>query len=326
MKPRVAIFFTGGTICMSLDPLADGAVPALSGEQILGYVRGLDQVAEVAVVNFGRLPGPHVSPARMLELARALRERFTADSDLAGAVVTHGTDTLEETAYLLDLVLDEERPIVVVGAMRNSSELSWDGPANLMSAVRVACDPVVRGLGVVVAMADQILAARDATKTHTESVDTFQSRDLGPLGLIDKDRIVVVNRPIRRERLAVERLEERVEIVQLAAGSSGRLVDLAVADGVRGLVVEGTGRGNIPLSAWPAVRNALDAGVVVVLTTRCHRGRVLDTYAYEGAGRQATRRGAILAGLLPSHKARLKLMALLGAGLDRDAIRASFET
>jgi len=323
MKPRAAIVFTGGTISMRLDPAAGGAVPMLSGEEILAQVPGLDQIAEVAATDFARLPGPHITPARMLELSRLVASQF-ADERVNGVVVTHGTDTLEETAYLLDLVLPSDQPVVLVGAMRNSSELGWDGPANLRSALRVAVDPGVRGLGVLVVMNDQLLAASEATKTHAESLETFQSREFGPLGIVDKDRVIVSRRRASREHVPATRLDERVELVKLSAGSDGRLIRHAIEDGARGLVIEGLGRGNVPITALGEVERAIQSGIPVVITSRCPRGRVLDSYAYDGAGKQLTRWGAILGGLLPSHKARIKLMLLLGAGSTLEEIRRSF--
>jgi L-asparaginase len=324
MKPQLAVFFTGGTISMRFDPATGGAVPALSGEEIIAQVPGLDEIADFDVIDFGRWPGPHVTPSRMMDLARAAREKL-ADESVAGAIVTHGTDTLEETAYLLDLVLNEEKPIVFLGAMRNSSELSWDGPGNLRSAVRVAADPQARGLGVIVAMNDQLIAAAEATKTHTESTDTFQSRDFGPLGIVDKDRVIVTRRPVRRDRVVTDRIEERVEVIKMVAGADGRFIDFAIGDGARGLVIEGLGRGNVTVAALPAIERAVNAGLPVVITSRCPRGRVLDTYAYEGAGRQLRKMGVILGGMLPSHKARIKLMLELGAGYSVEQVRKSFE-
>ena len=323
MKPRVAIVFTGGTISMRLDPTAGGAVPMLSGEEILAQVPGLEQIAQVVTTDFARLPGPHITPSRMLELSRVIASQL-ADERANGVVVTHGTDTLEETAYLLDLVLPSDQPVVLVGAMRTSSELGWDGPANLRSAVRVAVEPVVRGLGVLVVMNNQLLAASEATKTDAESLETFQSRDFGPLGIVDQDRVIVSRRRAAREHIPAARLDQRVEIVKLSAGSDGRLVRRSIEDGARGLIIEGLGRGNVPVTALDEVERAIQSGIPVVITSRCPRGRVLDTYAYEGAGKQLKRRGAILGGLLPSHKARIKLMLLLGAERTLDEIRASF--
>jgi L-asparaginase len=324
MKPRLAAFFTGGTISMRFDPATGGAVPALSGGEILAQVPGLDEIADFDVIDFGKWPGPHVTPSRMMDLARAARDKLAGDG-IAGAIVTHGTDTLEETAYLLDLVLNEEKPVVIVGAMRNSSELSWDGPGNLRSAVRVAVAPQTRGLGVIVAMNDQLIAAAEATKTHTEATDTFQSRDFGPLGIVDKDRVIVTRRPIEHERIVTDRIEERVDVIKMVAGADGRFIDFAISDGARGLVIEGLGRGNVTVAALPAIERAIEAGVPVVITSRCPRGRVLDTYAYEGAGRQLRKMGVILGGMLPSHKARIKLMLELGAGYSVERIRESFE-
>ncbi len=324
MKPRIVIFFTGGTISMRVDPKYGGAVPALSGEEILAQVPGIDEVADCLPINFACLPGPHMTPSKMLELAREVAA-LLADESITGVVVTHGTDTLEETAYLLDLTLNSEKPIVFVGAMRNSSELSWDGPGNLSAAVRVAADTQARDLGVMVVMGDQLIAASEAIKTHTEAIDTFQSRDFGPLGMVDKDRIIIARHPARREHIPTERLEERIEIIKLSAGADGRLIEFALESGTRGLVLEGLGRGNVPVTAISAVERAINSGMPIVITSRCPRGRILDTYAYEGSGRHLKRLGAILGGLLPSHKARIKLMVMLGAGYKLEQIKASFE-
>ena len=325
MKPKIAIFFTGGTISMRVDPKTGGPVPALSGEEIIARVEGLTDLADIEIINFALLPGPHMTPPKMFELARQVEAKL-AERQIAGVVITHGTDTMEETAYLHELVITSEKPVAFVGALRNSSELSWDGPANLRSAVRVAVDPAACGLGVLVVMGDQIIAAAEATKTHTEASDTFQSRDFGPLGIVDKDRIIVAHRPLTRDRIAAERIEERVEIIKLAAGADGRFINFAIDDGARGLVIEGLGRGNVPVAALAAIERAIKAGIPVVITSRCPRGRVLDTYAYEGAGRQLKRMGAILGGMLPSHKARIKLMLLLGANFSLSQIKASFES
>ena len=324
MKSRITIVFTGGTISMRVDPKSGGPVPALSGEEIIARVDGLQLIADLTPINFALLPGPHITPPIMLQLARRVAE-LLADERVDGIVITHGTDTLEETAYLHDLMLAAEKPVVFVGALRNSSELSWDGPGNLRSAVRVAVDAGARGLGVLVVMNDQLIAAAEATKTHTESVDSFQSRDFGPLGMVDKDRVLVARRPVKRVPIVARTLEERVHIIKLASGADGRFIDFAVADGARGLVIEGSGRGHVPVAALPAIERAIVAGIPVVITSRCPRGRVLDTYAFEGAGKQLKRMGVILGGLVPSQKARIKLMLMLGTGAGVDQIRGSFE-
>lgn len=324
MKPVIAMIFTGGTISMRIDPVSGGAIPALSGEEILALVPGIESIADFDLTDFGRWPGPHVTPDRMLDLAGLARQKLD-DDRITGVVITHGTDTLEETAFLVDLLIDAGKPIVFVGAMRNSSELSWDGPANLRAAIRVAAAPAARGLGALVVFNDQIIAASEVTKTHTESTDTFQSRDFGPLGIVDKDRVIVTRSPMAHERIITTRIEERVDLLKIYAGANGRFIDHAINDGARGLVIEGLGRGNVTPIAIPAIQRAIDRGLPVVITSRCPRGRVLDTYGYEGGGRQLRRMGAILGGMLPSHKARIKLMLALGAGWGIERIRQSFE-
>lgn len=322
MKPRVAAIFTGGTISMRFDPLAGGPVPALSGAEILGQTPGLERHAEIIPIDFDRLPGPHMTPARMWDLADLTR-RTLKDPSIVGAVITHGTDTLEETAYLLDLCLQSDKPTVFVGAMRTCSDLSWDGPANLRSAIRVAASPLARDLGVLVVMNDLVLSAAEATKTHTEATDTFQGRDFGALGWVEPDLVFIERQRRDREHIATPRLEERVELVKLSAGADGRLAEHAVEDGARALVIEGLGRGNVPITALAAMERVA-ATVPTVVCSRCPRGRVLDTYGYDGSAKQLLRLGMILGGRVPSHKARVKLMLLLGAGMTRDEIARSF--
>ena len=324
MKPRIALIFTGGTISMRVDPLTGGAIPALSGEEILALVPGLADLAEFDLTDFARWPGPHVTPPRMLDLARLVRSKL-ADQTIQGAVITHGTDTLEETAFFLDLFIDSDKPVLLVGAMRNSSELSWDGPANLRSAIRVAADPAARDLGPLVVFADQILAAAEATKTHTESTDTFQSPDFGPLGFVDKDRLVITRRRSDRLNIPAESIEERVDILKIYAGADGRFIDHAIDDGARALVIEALGRGNVTVAALPAIQRAITLGIPVIVTSRCPRGRVLDTYAYEGGGRQLRTMGAISGGMLPAHKARILLMLALGAGWSHKQIQPALD-
>lgn len=310
---------------MSIDPTMGGASPSLSGEEIVAQVKCLNEIADFEIINFARLPGPHVSPEIMFELAHAVRHVLQR-SDIDGVVITHGTDTLDETAYFLDLVLQSEKPVVFVGAMRNSSELSWDGPANLVDAVRVATTLDARGLGVLVAMSEEIIAAREVIKTHTESVDTFQSRDFGPLGLIDKDRIMIARRTLDQEHIHTDRIEVRVETIKMVSGGDGKLIDFAVSQGARGLVLEAFGRGNVPPGYVGSIERVALSGIPIVLTSRCAHGRTLDSYAYEGAGKTLTKLGVILGGVLPSHKARIKLILALGAGWSTARIRQSFES
>jgi L-asparaginase len=321
---HVQLIFTGGTISMEVDQVVGAAIPVRSGEQILASVPGLDRYASFGINNFAKLPGPHMTPPLMLELAGMVRELLARD-DTDGAVVTHGTDTLEETAYFLDLVHESEKPVAFVGAMRNASELGWDGPPNLAAAVRAVVDPTMRGLGVLVVMNDEINAASEVTKTHTESVDTFKSPDYGALGIVDKDRVIVTRRPVSRTRIPAPSTVPDVALVKMAAGMDGRMVRAAVSTGAAGLVVEALGRGNVPPESVRAIREALAAGLPVVVTSRCLRGRVLDTYGYPGGGHELREMGCLFAGSLPGQKARIRLMLAIAASRSREELAEYFE-
>jgi L-asparaginase len=321
---RVLFIFTGGTISMRFDPATGGAVPALSGREILAFDPELERMTSAEVIDFGRYPGPHMNPARMWELSELLA-RELAREDIRGAVVTHGTDTLEETAYFLDLRHLSPKPVAVVGALRNSSELSYDGPANLRAAARVAMDPQAQGQGVFVVLNQTIHAASEATKTDTQQLETFQSPVFGPLGIVDADHVLFTRSLRRRMVLDTPAYEPRVELFQMYAGADGRALDHAVADGARGIVIEGTGRGNVPPEALPAVARAIGAEVAVVIASRCAHGRVLDTYAYAGSGRDLRRLGVLFAGTLSGAKARIKLMLALGRTSDPALLRSLIE-
>jgi L-asparaginase len=324
IKKRVAIYFTGGTISMKFDPSIGAAVPALSGREIVDNVPGLADVADIDIIDFGRFPGPHMTPSRMMDLSLQLRE-LLANPKLDGVVVTHGTDTLEETAYLLDLTIASPLPVVLTGAMRNSSESGWDGPSNLLSATRVAASEAALNLGVLVVLNDTILAAGEATKTHTEAFDTFQSPDFGPLGVVDKGTVIVRRMPTGRMHLDAQSLAEPVSLIKMYSGADSTLFDACLSAGARGLVIEGLGRGNVPEACVPAIERAIGVGIPVVVASRCLRGRVFESYGYYGGNKQLRNMGAISAGYLNGHKARLKLSVALTLTQDHADLRRLFE-
>jgi L-asparaginase len=311
-RPRVAVLFTGGTISMRIDPAAGGAVPSLSGRELLELAPGAAELAALEAIEFDRIAGWRVTPEWMWRLVEAVRVAM-ADPEIAGVVVTHGTDTLEESAFLLDCVLEDERPVVFTGAMRNASEAGWDGPRNLATAVRVAAAPEARGRGVLVVLNDTVLSAHGATKTHTARVDTFADPEAGPVGAVEPDRVVFSGPVRRRPTLPAMGLETRVDVITAASGSGDRHVRASLDAGARGLVVVGTGRGNVPPELINSLAEAIAAGVPVVICSRCPSGRVLPVYAGEGSGRSLEAAGAWFAGSLPAHKARLLLMLALGA-------------
>jgi L-asparaginase len=284
-------------------------VPARSGREILDQVPQLAGLARITCEDFDRLPGPHWTPERMLALARYLDAALTS-GEFVGAVVTHGTDTLEETAYLLDLVLRTDCPVVMTGAMKTADDPAWDGPANLVASVRAATAPADRGAGVRVMMGGTLHAARRVVKSHTESLDAFTS---------------TADEGQARERIETERIEPRVELVSAYVGCDGGFLRHAVASGVRGLVIEAMGSGNVPPAMLEGVRLAVAAGIPVVVSSRCGDGTTGPRYGYDGGGVTLKDAGAIFAGGLPGPKARIKLMVLLGAGSSGERIRSSFE-
>jgi L-asparaginase len=323
MRKRVAIFFTGGTISMKYDPVVKAALPALSGREILDTVPEWSRIAHVDIVDFGRFPGPHITLDVMMELSKSVRTTLLR-SEVDGVVITHGTDTLEETAYLLDLTQPSDKPIVLVGAMRTISEAGWDGPSNLLSAIRVAASDSTTGFGVLVAMNDTILAAAEATKTHTESFDSFQSPDFGPLGVIDKGEIIIRRKPSHRTLLESESLVTPVFLLKMSAGTDSTLFDAAIHAGAKGLIIEGLGRGNVPPECVGGIERALAADIPVILTSRCLRGRVFESYGYKGGAKQLRELGVIFADYLTGQKARIKLALALGS-TSRANLREVFE-
>ena len=188
-KPKITIIFTGGTIAMKASKQKGGAVPALKGKDLLRQVPEIAGIAAVTVHDFGQYPGPHMTPKLMLELSQLVK-KYLSQKDTDGVIVTHGTDTLEETAFFLDLCLNSQKPVVVVGAMKDCTELGWDGPSNLMGAVRTALSPQSRGKGVLVFLNNTINSAGEVTKTSTDSFETFRSPYLVPLGGLDQDRLL----------------------------------------------------------------------------------------------------------------------------------------
>jgi L-asparaginase len=322
----IGLLFTGGTISMKLDPATGAAVPALGSADILNHVPSMKDVADIEVEDFSRLPGPHVTPDQMWRLAQRAAA-WLERPDITGLVITHGTDTIEETAYLLDLLLTTDKPVVLAGAMRTVSDISWDGPGNLLAAARVAASPSARGYGVLVVMDEQIFLAREVRKVHTEAAGSFATPEFGPLGVVDAGHVLLRRAPLTRftwrdpaaePGLRVRQLDTRVELVQAYTGMSDRVVRLLAGDGARGLAVVAYGRGNVPPAIVPALAEAVKAGVVVTISSRCVAGRVNPRYGYEGGGLQLLQIGAILAGDLSGAKARLLQMVALGLYSDTD--------
>ena len=322
-KPHVHVMFTGGTISMKVDPETGAAIPALSGRDIVSHVPGVRRAARLTLEDYARLPGPHVTPRWMWSLKKRI-EAHLADPGVDGIVVAHGTDTIEETAFLVDLTTEAAKPIVFCGAMRTLGEPGSDAPANLLIAVKTAASPDAREHGVLIAVGEHILAAGEAVKSHTQNLAAFRS-EIGPVAILDRSGIRFVRNPVRRRFVQTGSIDPRVDLHVMTTGSDDRLIRASLANGARGLVIEGTGAGNVPPLAVPGIREALKASIPVVITSRCGAGSVAPLYGYDGGGAQLLSIGCVLGGDLVGQKARILLMAALSAGVSDLALRALFE-
>ena len=322
---KIAVIFTGGTISMTINADTKAATPSLSSGDIISLVKHIQDFAEVELIDFSAIPGPHMTPAKMMDLKKIV-EKQCERPDIFGVVITHGTDNLEETAYLLDLTVDTEKPIVVTGSMRNASELGYDGPSNLASAILTAISDESVGRGVLVVLNDEINAAREVTKTHTMSLDTFKSLEFGPLGIVDSNNVIYYRKQtFAKNLILVDQLEADVELIKVVSGMDSRMVNFLVNTGVKGLVIEGMGRGNVPPALMDGIKNAVASGIPVVLVSRNPLGRIMPSYGYLGGGHDLANAGVIMARNLNGQKARIALMLALAKTDDPSEIRAIFE-
>ncbi len=322
-RPRVAVLALGGTIAMT-SAASGGVVPTLTGDMLVAAVPALRTLAEVEAVSFRQLPGAHLGFDDLEALAGEIRRRWRAGQQ--GFVVTQGTDTIEETAFTLDRLLDIDAPVIVTGAMRNPTVPGADGPANLLAAVQVVVGAEATGLGTLVVMNDEIHAARFVRKTHTSSPAAFTSPLAGRIGWLAEGRVRIPLRPPAVPVVPGEpRQQARVAILTVGLGDDGSLVRSAQAAGFDGLVVEATGGGHVA----PATAQALEAAardMPVVLASRTGAGEILaNTYGFEGGEIDLLRRGLVRAGWLDAIKARVLLMLLLRRGIrERPAVEEAF--
>ena len=319
----IALLFTGGTISMRHDPSAGGAIPKLSAREIVAATRGIEDIADLEIEDWGAFPGPHMTMERMWALRNRIVE-LVGREDIDGVVLTHGTDTLEESAYLCARSIGTQKPIVFTGAMRAASDLGWDGPANLMDAALVAASADSRPYGVMAVMGGRVFPGIDVTKAHTHLPDAFESPGLGPIGVIDDGRVI-----FRRALAPTAPVMDPeapglpVDIIAAYAGADGRLLDACRAE-ARGVVVAAMGRGNVPPSMADGLARWISDGKPVVVASRALRGRVGPTYGYPGGGRRLVDMGAIFSGSRRPQQARIDLALALGLGLSTEGIRDVF--
>jgi L-asparaginase len=321
---KVVILTTGGTIAMVKK--GESVVPYEKGSVLISEIPELEKINDVKidVIEFSNIPSPHMGPSDMWKLSRTI-DKILEEEDVLGVVVTHGTDTLEETSYLLDLTLKSEKPVVCTAAMRNIGELGTDGPRNVYSSVLTVLSPQSYGMGVMVCLNDEIHAAREVTKTYTSNVATFDSPGYGPLGIVDEDYVIFFRKSLTREKILVDKIEEKIVLIKTFTGDQGEFLKLAVKLGYKGIVLEGFGRGNVPPLVADAVEEVVKLGIPVVVTSRCFKGRVYPVYGYKGGGADLRKRGAIMSEHPIGQKAKIKLMVVMGKTNEIEEIRKYFE-
>jgi L-asparaginase len=298
-----------------------GIVPSDELICFLHSFSGISDIADIVIHEFSNIPSPHMTPMMMLELAKFVDIAIT---QYDGAVITHGTDTLEETAFLLDLVLTTRAPVIFTAAMRSGNDLGLDGPRNIVGAVRVAAHSNSIDRGVLVVMNDEIHTARDVIKTDTGRLDSFESPGYGAIGFVDSDDVIYHRQILHRESVWTDKLETRVDLIKVVAGMSERHIEASIAGDVCGIVIEAFGRGNVPPILIPSIQKAIHKDICIVVVSRAYTGRVLPEYGYLGGCMHLEEMGCMLGGDIKGHKARIKLMCLLGKYNDINMVKRFF--
>lgn len=320
---KISLITTGGTIASRRDPSSDQVLASVSGVELRASLHDSLEGIELSVDEWCNIGSFCFDLPLAFSLAGRINEHL-ADSSCDGVVVTHGTDTMEESAYMADLLVATDKPVVFTGAQRNADAPDTDGPRNIGDAVRLAASPKAVGLGAMILFEQEFHAARDATKTHASRVDTFASGEHGKLGEVDGETISLHRRPVVRRTYAPSRIEPDIELIKLAMGSGDRYLRFAVDNGAKAIVLEAFGRGNATPDIAKAVSHAVSNRVPVIVTSRCSRGRVKPIYG-DGGGKDMQRCGGIFAGDLAGPKARLLASVLMGLGLDEEEMRREFE-
>jgi L-asparaginase len=320
-RPKVRLIATGGTI-------SNRTGGRLTAEELVKSAPSLDRYVRAEAEQFANVASSELTLTQWLQLASRINDAFKQDSDLSGVVVTSGTDTLEETAYFLNLSVRTDKPVVMVGSMRNPSTLGYEGAANLLEAFRVAAEPASRGRGVLVVLNDEINAARDVTKTDALRLQTFQSRGYGVLGVVDSDRVIYYRAGLKRHTAASEfdlasvKDLPRVDVIMVYQGASGDLIKAAVDQGAKGIVIASAGAGATSGTQREGIQYAVDKGVFVVTSSRTGSGRISAGRRGRGGGAETTHR--IAAEDLAPLKARILLMLAIAAQADGPAIQRMF--
>lgn len=320
---KILLIHTGGTIAMAEDQLTGSITPT----EVHPMTNQLDQIKSIAEIHedfLFDLPSPHINPDHMLALGKHIERKIVVER-YVGIVITHGTDTLEETAYFLDLYLQAKIPVVITGAMRSSNEVGSDGLYNLLSSIRVASSNEAKDKGVLVVMNDEIHTAAYATKTSTSNVATFQSPQFGPIGILTKQEVYFYHKWVSFEKFEIKTVAKRVPLIKVYAGMDQAFFQAISELPIDGLVIEGFGQGNVPPDLVEPIEQLIEKNIPVVVVSRSFQGNVQPNYGYRGGGKQLKDSGVLFAKRLSGPKARIKLMCLLGANYDFPAMKTLLE-
>lgn len=310
MIKKVVLITTGGTIASK--PNNEGRLVAgeLNGDEIVKLC-GIPEDIKVEVVSLLQKPSMHINFEDLILLKSEIENIF-ADKTINGVVVTHGTDTLEETAYFLDLVIDDARPVIVTGSQRSPDQIGSDSHINLRHAIYTACDDQLLNVGTVVVFNDRIFASKYVKKEHASNIQGFNSFGFGYLGIIDNDKVHLYQKPTKRETYHITKKNiPNVDIVMCYLNADDKFINACIETKVDGIVLEGAGRGQISPLMVNAVKKAVSSGIKVVVTTASEEGNVYPTYEYVGSAYDLHKKGVILGGDLDSKKARIKLIVML---------------
>ena len=320
---KIAIIFNGGTISMKIDEKIKAAVPSLSAEEIMSMIPGVEEYAEIEAYTFSSMPSPHMTLETMLKLSKFTTELVERE-DIDGVVITHGTDTLEETAYLLDLTVKTKKPVVVTGAMRSGSELGYDGPFNLATSICTAISDEAVGRGVLVCFNGELNSASEVTKANSMALNAFRTPNFGPIGIVDNDNVIFYRDANYSEKYDVSEIKKQVALIKCVVDMDSSYIDYLIEKGCGGIVIEALGRGNVPPKMVEGIKKAIELDIPVVVVSRCFEGRVFESYGYEGGGKQLKDLGVIFGDTLPGQKARIKLILAINSGMNIHEVARAF--
>jgi len=310
-KPHCVLLSTGGTIASKIDPLTGLALPTVTGEELFAKTGTTLGNVAVTIEQFSQVPSPHMSTDEWVRLSRRVTE-LLAREDVNGVVISHGTGTLEETAWFLDLTIQSTKPVVMVGAQRNQSEIDSDGVRNLVDGIKVSLSEESRGQGVLVVLNQRVHCARDVSKQHTFNVETFSSGEWGCVGRITPDKVIFRRKALHRTHVPLTELSmPLVDIVAMYVGASASAIHGAIVGGAKGIVIQAVGSGHVNSDVYEGVLSAIEKGMKIVVTTRVPQGGVRACYGFDGSSARLQQAGAVLAGELTAWKARILLMLLL---------------